>query len=389
MRILVSCLQSEKRHPIPAYDFWRRYFVEGLNAAGHQALEVPDVDWAEGLTYAPGAALEAWRARTWERVLGWVRREMQRRPIDFFLGYLFPLQVDGVAIRELQRLGIPCVNFFCDNVREFRKVPQEFFPFALHWVPEFEALPIYRNAGLPHIQAAYPCWVPVEFRTVPTAETEPPSFIGSADRLRRALLGRAIELGGELRLYGPGWQSSADDASDPRPSRTLREWIRDQVASINNDGGGVLFLKFHDRLWPVRAPLIPEGLVKEAVWGSEYFRVSREASVTIGVSRVPTTRASHRRPLRYSRLRDVEAPMLGACYLTEWTESIGQLYEIGAEVETYHTSEELAAKLAELIRAPERRRRMRERAQRRALGEHAVGRSITRIAARLGISPMA
>ena len=75
--------------------------------------------------------------------------------------------------------------------------------------------------------------------------------------------------------------------------------------------------------------------------------------------------------------------MFGACYLTEWTPSVEQMYELGTEIETYRTPDELTGKLAELMAAPLRRRRMRERAQRHALHEHSVGRSIARLAARL------
>ena len=57
MRVLLSCLQSQKRHPLPAYDFWRPYFVEGCREAGIECLEVPGVDWAEGVVYPPGANL--------------------------------------------------------------------------------------------------------------------------------------------------------------------------------------------------------------------------------------------------------------------------------------------------------------------------------------------
>jgi hypothetical protein len=95
---------------------------------------------------------------------------------------------------------------------------------------------------------------------------------------------------------------------------------------------------------------------------------------------------SNRKPLRYSRLRDIEAPMLGACYLTEWTEGLDCLFETGPEIETYRTAEELSVKLAELSADPERRRSMRRRAQRHALDKHCVPRSVARIAELLGLS---
>jgi spore maturation protein CgeB len=77
--------------------------------------------------------------------------------------------------------------------------------------------------------------------------------------------------------------------------------------------------------------------------------------------------------------------MLGACYLTEWTDGLEHLYELGKEIETYRTAEELTGKLSELRKDAVRRRAMRQRAQRRALAEHTVGRSIERIRAHFGI----
>jgi hypothetical protein len=130
---------------------------------------------------------------------------------------------------------------------------------------------------------------------------------------------------------------------------------------------------------------MPKTNVRAAIFGDEYLRVTREAQITIGVNRVPTARASDRRPIKYSRLRDVEAPMLGSCYVTEWTEGVAQLYEIGGEVETYRTADELVFKVSELKRLPGRRRQMRARAQARALNDHSVACSIQRISERLGL----
>ena len=71
--------------------------------------------------------------------------------------------------------------------------------------------------------------------------------------------------------------------------------------------------------------------------------------------------------------------MLGACYLTEHTAGLERLYEIGAEIETYRTPEEMVQKLARLTGDAPRRRRMREAAQRRALAEHSVSRTLASI----------
>jgi hypothetical protein len=289
------------------------------------------------------------------------------------------------AIIELQRIGVPCVNFFCDNVREFRQVPREYHAFTLHWVPEPQALPIYRRAGLPHLCAPMPCWVPSRLRTPPALETEPPTFIGTADILRRDLFGRALQSGADLVVRGRGWTPGAE--ADPRATRSVGQMIRNQVATVRDGGVQAVFHKVESRLWPIKPPPIPSSRFADAPLGEdEYFKATREAVVALGVNRVPTAKASDRRPLVYSRLRDIEAPMLGACYLTEWSEGIDTLYAVGEEVEIYRTPGELAEKLSELMANRARRMLMRERAQKRALREHSVGRSLARISARLGLT---
>jgi hypothetical protein len=361
--------------------------MRGLEEGGHEVLEVPGVDWAEAMVYPAGDGIAAWRARTWDTVLAYVRREQRRKPIDLFLTYLYPQQVEVSTIEELQRMGVPCVNFFCDNVREFRRVPDEYRPFALHWVPEFEALPQYRAAGLSHIHAPMPCWVPAALRTAPTTETEPPTFIGSADILRRELLARAMAQCANLVVRGAGWRDEPSTSVNGQTETGVPiRLVANQVALARRHGLGAIVRKIEHRLRPLCPPPLPPACVARAPGtDQDYFRISREAKVTLGVNRVPTATASLRRPLAYSRLRDIEAPMLGACYLTEWTAGVERLYDIGPEIEVYHTADELANKLAELIADLARRRSMRHRAQRRALAEHTVGKSIARVAEWLGL----
>jgi hypothetical protein len=384
MRILLSCLQGRNDHRLPPYGFWRNYFVQGLREAGHEVLEVPGVDWAAGLTDQGRVEQSAWRAKTWETVVDFAARSAKDRPIDLFLGYLFPRQVDTSAIALLQTRGIACVNFFCDNVREFRSLPAEYRPFALHWVPEFEALHLYNAAGLPHVHLPMPCWIPAELRHVRSVETGPPVFVGSADALRRDLLARAITNGGHFSIRGSGWHDDDVPGDVQEAPRSCVRLLRNQISAVTNSGIRALAIKVANRLRPLRSRTIPGERIHPSPIGTEtYCRVVREAAVTIGISRVPTPFALDRKPRAYSRLRDIEAPMLGACYLTEWTEGLGHLYEPGVEVETYRTAEELSGKLRELMANPARRAALRQAGQHRALAEHTVARSIDRIARHL------
>lgn len=77
--------------------------------------------------------------------------------------------------------------------------------------------------------------------------------------------------------------------------------------------------------------------------------------------------------------------MVGACYLTEWTAGLEHLFEVGEEIETYRSPAEMAEKLLELLGNPARRREMRHKAQRRALSDHSVPRSLDKVFRHLGI----
>jgi len=143
MRIFLSCQQALRRHVVPAYAFWEYYFKQALIEAGHEIIETPAVDWAEGLTGLSQAERTHWLDVTWTRTLDFLRVEHARRRVDLFLSYLFPNQVEPGGLVAIKNLGIPCVNFFCDNVREFTRVPDNYRSFDLHWVPEAEARVLY------------------------------------------------------------------------------------------------------------------------------------------------------------------------------------------------------------------------------------------------------
>jgi hypothetical protein len=382
MRILLSCLQDLRQHAIPAYRFWATYFRNGIVEAGHEFAEVPNVDWAEGCAAKSNDELKVWRETIWTRTLDWIRTELGAdRRLDLFLSYFFPQQIEPSAIAEIKKLGIPCVNFFCDNVREFSSVPSEFKCFDLNWVPEYEAIPMYKVAKVPYLKAPMPCWVAPVLRTLPERETESPTFIGSADDLRKQLFSDALNLGAELVVRGPGWSGGSAKHVSPK-LRSATSVLRNQLRFARKHGIKSLGYKLQNKVFSTEV-IIPAAVIKPPVWGDEYFKVSREARITLGVNRVSTVRTGNRRPLVYSRLRDIEAPMLGACYLTEFTAGLAHLYDLGEEIETYQTAEELAHKIDMLKRDSVRRRRMRGRAQQRALNDHSMAKTLRRILKRL------
>ena len=387
MQIFLACLQAQKQHAVPAYSFWEAYFKRGIEEGGHQWIEAPDADWVEVLTLTDNSERSRWRDRIWSRTLESIRQELEHRPIDLFLSYLYPEMIDSSAVREIRRLGIPCVNFFCDNVREFRKVPQQYHCFDLHWVPEVQALSMYAAAGLSHLHLPMPCWIPRTRRTPQHIEKHGPTFVGSYDPLRQHLLARAIELGATITIRGPGWQRDASVPPRPPAERGLPRLLANQIRYIRRQGVRGWLLKFEPYFRPLRVPEIPSGCFAPKVFGDAYMTVTQQSSVILGINRVHTYRNSLHKPVKYSRLRDIEAPMMGACYLTEYTPDLESFYELGHDIETYDSPEELADKIAILLADPERRQNLRRAGQNRALGELSVRESLTKINRALALVP--
>lgn len=385
MRIFLSTQQALRRHAVPGYAFWEYYFKQGLAEAGHEVIETPGVDWAEGLTALASAARQHWLGDTWTRTTDFLRTEHARRPVGLFLSYLFPDQVEPAAVAAIRALGIPCVNFFCDNVREFTQVPASYHGFDLHWVPEADARALYTAAGLPFVYAPMPMWVRPEFRTVPERENGDITFIGSHDLLRENLLGDAVARGLPLRLHGDGWRPGG--FSPPLQARTVGGTVGNQFAFLRTHGVRGFVMRATYQLHRSR----PDGWIAQC-WqpprtGEDYFRTTRESQVVLGINRYPSFRHPFFQPGRYSRLRDIEAPMLGACYLVERAPGLEDLYDPGTEVETYGNVAELVEKATRLRREPARRASLRRLGQRRALANHTLVRSMARIATALGLSP--
>jgi hypothetical protein len=382
MRIFLSCQQALRPHAVPAYAFWEYYFKSALAEAGHEVIQAPDVDWAEGLTPLPRDERARWMGRTWTKTIDFLRAEQLKKPVDLFLGYLFPNQVEPSGLRAIREAGIPTVNFFCDNMRELTRVPEAFKSFDLHWVPEAEARPMYAAAGLRFAYAPMPMWVPPECRTVPSEKSEDVVFIGSRDDLREDLLGEAAELGLPVRIFGSGWRGGSREPDSAAPSIWRR--IGNQGGFLRREGLRGWAMRSTYRSRKERSGQWIERQAGPTLDSESYVSTMRDSQVVVGINRCPTFRLPFSNPLRYSRLRDIEGPMLGACYLTEAAPGLEDLYDIGTEIETYRSAAELVEKAKLLQRDAARRLLLRASGQRRALADHTISRTLERIVRILG-----
>ena len=392
MNVFLCCLQSDHDYPIAPYKFWRENFKPALEAMGHRVLEPQGLDFAAPLANRNDAAfVKRYRADTSETLLRQVREAHGARGVDLFLSYFYTAHVLPDAIAEIGRLGIPTVNFFTDNMREFHSVSALVNSFTLNWVPEKDACALYQKKKAPFIylpMAANPEF----YRAEPGVEIPQVTFVGGADHLRIRLLAQALQGGLALKAYGRGWVTEDASPTDhsPIPSwpgflarrrvSLAQHWERVRAYGLagevrhlqSRSMGGDLLQGFEEAFHP-------------PVSHPQFLHLGANSSVFLGINRCPSPGYPLDRPLVYSRLRDIEGPMMGACLLTERCSDVEELYEIGSEVAVYRTSEELVAEAQRLMRDAPSRKRLRERGHAAALARHTWRRRFEMLFRTLGL----
>jgi len=374
MTFFLSFLQSPKKHPIPAYDFWQYYIKNGITEAGHKWTECPTIDWALGLVPKSKESQLQWMEETWQKTVNWLKEH----PADLFLSYLYPAQIDITAVNEIKKMGIPCINFFCDNVREFKKIPIEFSVFDLNWVPEYKAINFYKGAGYPSVNLPMPMWIEPKLRVVRPETNEQITFIGSKDIQRQLFFEDVVKqnAGIPLAIYGNGWGESTKN-QQPSSVYSIDKKLLYQFDFIKNNGMISYLRKLLQR--NAEASDILQSKTFGAISFEAYMQLTAESMVTVGINRYPSFRFPLDKPDSYSRLRDIEAPMLGACYLTEWTEGIEELYEVGKEIEVFKNAGDFIEKINKLAADAPKRKSLKLNGQKKALHDHSVSRSLIKL----------
>jgi hypothetical protein len=377
LKIFLSFLQGQPGYPIPPYSHWEYYTKNGIEEGGYTWIET-DIDWAYGLIHQTKESLSEWKSVAWEKTVTFIKKN---KP-DLFLSYLYPHQVDTSAINEIKKMGVPTVNFFCDNIREFKKVPLEYKVFDLNWVPEYKALPLYKKAKYNYVHLPMPMWVHPVQRDLPLKESAKVSFIGSQDIQRLLLFEKVFqnEILFDLNIYGAGWKEDIKQTYNTvHIQQTIGEKLLNQFQYINKHGINSYYRKLKQRnlYLPVSQNL--SKCVKAKISFDQYIEITKSSSITLGINRYPSFRFPLHKPNTYSRLRDIEAPMLGACYLTEYTEGIENMYDLENEIKVYSSAAELIENVEMLLKDKHLRTKMRKQSQQRALNLHSIPNSIKQI----------
>jgi spore maturation protein CgeB len=364
MRLFVALAGSP--NPTFASSLWMANLHDPLVAMGHDV-----VHWDEGtlalFDFDPDApeTVPA-RARYSERFLAAVRAAHRASPLDLVLTYVSDSHLEPSAVDAVRDTVAPVVNFFCNNIHQFHLIRRTAPHFTACLVPEAEALRAYERAG------ATPLFFPMAanpdvYRPLDLPRRYEATFAGQryADRATHLL---ALREGGvDAHAFGQGWRpDEAPPAPAPGTSRPRGGLPR--ALDLMREGKSPLRAARDRADWKKLRARHP-GALHAPVTDEGYVALFSESAVSLGFLVLGDTHRA-RTPLRQVRLREFEAPMAGAFYLTEYLEEIGLHYDIGREIVCWRSEEELLDLCRHYVRHEDERERIARAGRERALRDH-------------------
>jgi spore maturation protein CgeB len=292
--------------------------------------------------------------------------------IDLFFGYLYSSVVYPETIETIRQwlYGVPLVNFSCNNVHQFDLVRDIAPRFDVCVVPEQSAQADFLSVGARPLRIQLAA-NPRVYRPMPEPRMYDVTFVGQRYADRADLLSHLYTHDVAVRAWGAGWQAHkrldvaqlkaglalVEDERFDGVQRLVRNFLRRPTAN------GTSHTERDTEYIDTSAFGGPRLLQRDLVRMFSRSRLSL-GFATAGDSHLSTKRLTH------LRLREFEAPMSGALYLTEHQPELAEYFTPGAEVLTYTDRDDLLAKARFYLAHAEAAERVRRAGYERARREH-------------------
>lgn len=389
MRIFIAV-----RHSIdPRYFYgglWSNNFYPALRRLGHDLVE-SQVDLLPASRFMGVSANFTFqerevRAKLTQQVIDEVRQAHKQQPLDLFLSYFYNAHFDPAGFDEIHQLGIPTVNFYCNSIHQIELVSEIAAKVNFAWHSEKEARNSYLNVG------ANPVWVqmgadPKVYHPVFHEERQAKAcFIGQRYADRDRYLVELIANNVPIDIYGSGWRAFPNGSRATKMVEAKTEYLGRRLIKPGS------MASYAQATWQ---NLRKQGLVaglSRTVRQLNYCRQSGQIApllesaacgfadsilhtfaryeVVLNFSNVWADGRPGSTLIPHVRLRDFEAPMCRTCYLTGYTDEIAEFYELGQEIETYRTYDELVDKTKFYLAHPTKAEKLRTAGYRRAVRDH-------------------
>lgn len=310
----------------PAFDVSKQY-TEALNAMQNGDLDYDSV-----------------RRKYSEKLLHDIKRKHSKQKVQLFFSYYSSRHILPELVEEIKSLGILTVNYYCNNVHQFHLVKEIAPYFDFNLFPEKNAISKYKAVGANPVHMQFAA-NPEFYRPFDLSKTYDVSFVGQMYFNRDVYFRYLHKKGLDFYVFGPGW-----DKYKRREEGNLVNRIISRLINFTD----------RDIQKYIEPPPSDEDMVK----------IYSKSKISLNFSEVLVREESGSLVKRHLRLRDFEAPMSGAFYMTGCQEELGEYFEIGKEVICYQDKEDLAHKIKFYLGKEKKMNKIREAARKKSTSEH-------------------
>jgi len=347
-----------------------------LEDMGHELVRFDFPGW-------PDDADPAWQRHgkpsTNQRLLEKFRNAVGQGPVDLFFGYLYSSVVYPETIDVIRQSGVPTVNFSCNNVHQFDLVRDIAPRFDVCVVPERSALADFHAVGARPVRIQLAA-NPRIYRPLPEPRIYDVTFVGQRYADRADFLSYLQGRGVHVRAWGAGWQPHK--RLDVAHAKAALALIEDERL----DGVRRLLTKrrSNNGTQPAHSELDTSAFGGPRLLQHELIKMFSQSRLSLGFATAGDSHLADKR-LTHLRLREFEAPMSGALYLTEDQPELAEYFEPGTEVLTYTDRADLLDKARYYLAHQEQSERIRHAGLQRARRDHTWQHRFSELFAALGL----
>ena len=334
-----------------------------LEDMGHQLVRFDFPGW-------PDDRDPHWRnsgkPRTNQQLLDAFSKARRDGGIDLFFGYLYSSVVYPSTIDEIRSSSVPTVNFSCNNVHQFDLVRDIASHFDMCMVPERAAQADFTSVGAKPVRIQLAA-NPRVYRPYPEPRTYDVTFVGQRYADRAEFLDHLHTNGVNVRAWGAGWQ--------PRKALDVAH-VKAALALVEDERfDGIWRLLKCRTSHLMNGAAHPADTVDSSRFGGprllqiDLIKMFSRSRLSLGFATAGDSHKAEQR-LTHLRLREFEAPMSGALYLTEDQPELAEYFEPGREVLTYSNKDDLLDKAQYFLGHQEQAESIRRAGFERARREH-------------------
>lgn len=362
MRIFQS-IEATANASIKGNLTWYRNLYEPLVEMGHDVVLFDATEGRQAYNRKDRHLLTRFSNSLYDKFLS----EHKKKPFDLFFSYFIDGMIDPGVIDSIRQANVPACNFSCNNMHQFYlvEVLSKHFDFNLY--AEKGAREKFLRIG------ANAVWFPMAsnpayFKPYDVSRKYDVSFVGANYANRSRYVNHLLEQDIDIHVFGPEWQFGSRSAGMSFLIHYYfllkcmlafrREKKRKYSACLAEHDYRWMLAKQHAE--KLHAPVSDEKLI----------RLYSESHISLGFLEVFSRHDPSAEVLRHIHLREFEAPMCRALYMTGYMDELAEHFEPDREIVTYRNMFELVDKARYYLSHPDQAEKVRQAGYERALKDH-------------------